>query len=1208
MAKTRFSRVLIANRGTIACRIIRTLQNLNIDSLGIFTEVDATSLHVRQVDQAILIGGSPQAYLDGDAILAAALEHNVDAIHPGYGFLSENADFAEACEASGIAFIGPTPETIRTFGRKHTARALAKEHNVPMAPGSDLLRDGDQAVAEAERLGFPVMIKATAGGGGIGMQICGDADAVANAYQKVQRQGEASFGDAGVFLERFVANARHIEVQIFGDGSGRTVALGERDCSLQRRNQKVIEETPAPHLSEESRHSLHRSAQLLGNAARYRSAGTVEFLYDVDRDDFSFLEVNTRLQVEHGVTEEAFGIDLVNWMVRGAAGDYEFLDRPLKPVGTSIQARLYAEDPSAEYRPSSGTLTQVSFPANARTEHWIEAGTDVTAHYDPMLGKLISKGATREVALNALKSALDNTSIEGVVTNLDWLRTVICDADVQSARVTTKTLETIDYRPRAIRVISGGPATSVQDVKGRLGAWNVGVPPSGAMDGVALSLANRLIGNDANAAGLEFTGLGPTLQFESDAQICLGGADFGAVLDGQPISAYLPFRARRGQILTCGRVSGPGFRGYLAIEGGIDVAPYLGSRSTFTLGQFGGYSGRTLAAGDLIALGKNKSLPKQALAVPKELPPLAHDWQVRVMLGPHAAPDFFTDADVETLLAADWRVHYNSSRTGVRLVGPKPDWARRDGGEAGLHPSNIHDNAYAIGAVDFTGDMPILLGPDGPSLGGFVCPFVTITADLWKLGQLAPDDTVRLQLVSPQTAENALTQQEKYISGERPALSPPRPTFVATPANQTPVLYSSDATKHRPAVTYRHQGDANILVEYGPIILDIELRVRVHALMEAIQAENIAGIIDVTPGIRSLQVHFDPQRIKSSDLLERLRTIDAQIVDLDDFEVPSRTVHLPLCWEDPAVQQTIDKYIQSVRDDAPWCPDNIEFIRRINGLDTREDVYRTVYEAEYLVIGLGDVYLGAPVATPLDPRHRLVTTKYNPARTWTPPNVVGIGGAYLCIYGMEGPGGYQLFGRTIPVWNTYRTTQSFSRGTPWLLRFFDRIRFFPVSDGELRDWRRDFPLGRREIDIEDGVFRLGDHRTFVASNATSIEAFQRQRENAFNDERMAWEKSGEFDRTDNDSQTLSDANEANGVDVPEGSIVVESPLSGSLWHLSVCKGDRVQAGETIAVVEAMKTECPIISPVDGTISALLIAEKDPVSSGLGLIAINEDRG
>ncbi|RZL59206.1 MAG: ATP-grasp domain-containing protein, partial [Sphingomonas sp.] len=375
-----FARVLVANRGAIACRIIRTLKAMGVGSVAVFSDADAGSAHVAQADVAVRIGPAPAAesYLDVAAILAAAEATGADAIHPGYGFLSENTAFAEACAARGIVFIGPTPENIRAFGLKHTARALAAAQGVPLAPGTDLLRDAGAAIAAAAEIGYPVILKATAGGGGIGMKVCADEADIRDGFATVARLGAGNFGDGGVFLERYVAQARHIEVQVFGDGAGHVVALGERDCSLQRRNQKVVEETPAPLLPEATRRALIDAAVRLTAAAHYRSAGTVEFLYDAQREDFFFLEVNTRLQVEHGVTEQVTGVDLVAWMVRGAAGDFGFLDGFVaKPEGASIQVRLYAEDPAQDYRPSSGRLVGVSFPEGPRVDSWIAAGTEV---------------------------------------------------------------------------------------------------------------------------------------------------------------------------------------------------------------------------------------------------------------------------------------------------------------------------------------------------------------------------------------------------------------------------------------------------------------------------------------------------------------------------------------------------------------------------------------------------------------------------------------------------------------------------------------------------------------------------------------------------------------------------------------------------------------------------------------------------------------
>jgi len=1187
-----FDTVLVANRGAIATRIIRTARRMGLKSVAVYSQADAGSLHVAQADAAVCIGPAPAAesYLNVAAILAAAKATGAGAIHPGYGFLAENAEFAEACAAAGIAFIGPTPENIRTFGLKHSARALAEAHDLPLAPGTGLLTDADAAAEAAARIGYPVMLKATAGGGGIGMRICADEAALRDGFATVVRQGQASFGDAAVFLERYIAHARHIEVQIFGDGRGRVMALGERDCSLQRRNQKVVEEAPAPCLPEAKRAELIAAAVRLGKAARYLSAGTVEFLYDADRAEFFFLEMNTRLQVEHGVTEEVMGIDLVEWMIRGAGGDFAMLDAPAPaPAGHAVQVRLYAEDPALDYRPTTGTLTNVAFPADIRAETWVMAGTEVSAFYDPMLAKLIAHAPTRADAIAAMQAALDASRVDGIETNLRWLRDVLREPRFVSGDVTTRLLAQVAHRPASIRVIAGGTATTVQDWPGRLGLWNVGVPPSGPMDDRSLRLGNLLLGNPEGTAGLEVTASGPTLLFECPARICLTGADFGARLDSEPVMLGVATDVAAGQTLSLGRVSGGGLRGYILFAGGLDIPAYLGSRSTFTLGQFGGHAARALVAGDVLHLGGADTV-SPALA---DLPELGRNWELRVLYGPHGAPDFFTPGDIDRFLEAEWQVHYNSNRTGVRLVGPKPEWARRDGGEAGLHPSNIHDNPYAIGAVDFTGDMPIILGPDGPSLGGFVCPFTVIAADRWKIGQLAPEDRVRFV---PVTIADAMT------ADAAPLTVPPAPTLPRAIAELSPILAEIPASGVRPRTTYRQQGDRNILVEYGAIVLDIELRIRVHALMQALEAMALPGVIDITPGIRSLQLHFDGRVLDQAGALDALMAAEEAMGDLDDFAVPSRIVHLPLSWRDPAIVETIAKYMGAVREDAPWCPDNIEFIRRINGLPDVAAVEDLIFAASYLVLGLGDVYLGAPVATPVDPRHRLVTTKYNPARTWTPPNVVGIGGAYMCIYGMEGPGGYQLFGRTIQVWNTHRQTDAFTEGKPWLLRFFDQIRFFPVSAEELAEWRRDFPAGRRAIRIEQSTFRLADYRAFLAEHAASIAAFEATRQAAFDAERAAWQASGEFDRV-TDLLAGDAPGEAAAFDIPEGAELIEAPFGGSVWKLLVRPGDTVAAGDIIAVIEAMKMECPLESPASGTVAALYIAERQSLQPGAPMLAL-----
>ena len=1221
-----FDKVLVANRGVIACRIQRTLRRLGIASVAVYSEADRGSLHVRSADEAVCIGGPAAAdsYLRADRILEAAQRTRAGAIHPGYGFLSENAQFAEDCARAGIAFVGPTPAQIRAFALKHAARAHALANQLPLLPGSELLSDIGQAVAEGRRIGYPLMLKSTAGGGGIGMQRCENEKALVAVFENVRRRAAGNFGDDGVFLEKYVLRARHIEVQLFGDGKGTVIALGERDCSSQRRNQKVIEETPAPGLSESLRTQLACTAVDLGQAVQYRSAGTVEFIVDADgaaatgaTSAFYFLEVNTRLQVEHGVTEAVTGIDLVEWMLRVAADEPPQLAHYRHaPRGVAIQARLYAEDPARAFRPSSGLLSEVKLPDSLRIDAWIETGCDVPAFYDPLLAKIIAHAATRTQTIDKLDAALGETVVYGVETNREYLRAILARPEFRAGEYTTGWLGSLDFNSRSIEVLQPGTHTTLQDWPGRLKHWDVGVPPSGPMDPLAFRLGNRLLGNPADCAALELTVTGPILKFGCDAQIALTGAHMRAELDGEPVEFWRGITVRRNSILKIGGIEGAGQRSYLAVYGGFDVPRYMDSRATFTLGRFGGHAGRALRNGDVLHVSAVEDGDGDAAAAQSEkaMPPglrptYTHDWQIAVLYGPQGAPDFFTAQDIQVLFATDWQVHYNSSRTGVRLIGPKPSWARRDGGEAGLHPSNIHDNPYAIGAIDFTGDMPIILGPDGPSLGGFVCPATVILADIWKVGQLRPGDSVSFHDIAAETARLLLQAQDESISrlSPAPAPEPVRTRGALRWSNASDaILQQSASHAGRPAICYRQSGDDNILIEYGEPSLDLALRFRVQAMLNAVQAASLPAVIDLTPGVRSLQVHFDSRRTSRSQILDTLQRLDGALPPTDDIEVASRVVHLPLSWDDPATQLAINHYVESVRADAPWCPSNIEFIRRINGLASTEDVRRIVFEARYLVLGLGDVYLGAPVATPLDPRHRLVTTKYNPARTWTPENAVGIGGAYLCIYGMEGPGGYQFVGRTVQMWNRYRQTAEFCEGKRWLLRFFDQLRFYPVSAEELIQLRADFPIGKAHLRIEPATLRLRDYRKFLNDNATSIGAFKAQQQAAFNIERERW--STIIDGHDN-SSAAANGNAAPSVAsgaalaLPPGCIGISSPVAGSVWELHVTVGARAVAGEALLIIEAMKMEIIIPAEQAGTIVELRCQRGQAVAAGETLVVL-----
>ncbi len=1202
-----FGKVLIANRGAIAVRIIRTLKKMGIQSVAIYNEADRYSRHVLNADESYSLGEGMAAdtYLNQDKIFEIAKTSGAQAIHPGYGFLSENPVFVERCESSGLAFVGPRAQHMEMFGLKHAARELARDAHVPLLSGSDLLSDLDEAKKFAAQLGYPIILKSTAGGGGIGMQVCADEATLESAFDSVRRLSANNFSNDGVFVEKYIEFARHIEVQVFGDGRGEVITLGERDCSAQRRHQKVIEETPAPNISDKLRTDLQSVAQRLMASVDYRNAGTVEFILDQKTNEFYFLEVNTRLQVEHGVTEYVYGVDLVEWMITLSADEslnLSSLAYRKHAIGHAVQVRIYAEDANKNFQPSAGLLSSVHFPSlseeSGRIDTWVESGSEVSSLFDPMVAKVIRYAPDRNAAISQLLESLNDTVVEGVETNVDYVKNILAGDIFTKGEIYTRYLNAFSYTPLSIDVLRAGTMTTIQDYPGRQGYWDIGVPPSGPFDNYAFRLANKILGNDDTAAGLEVTLNGPILKFNSQTKICLVGADFDSRLDGKPIPDQQVIEVSAGEVLDVGKAVSAGSRCYVAIAGGLQVEPYLGSCSTFTLGQFGGFSGRALRVGDVLHLGVSEFGPKLHHEINRRLmPSFSNDWQLRVIYGPHGAPDFFTDNDIETFFSSQWEVHYNSSRTGIRLIGPKPEWARSDGGEAGMHPSNIHDNAYAIGTVDFTGDMPVILGPDGPSLGGFVCPATVITADLWKLGQLKAGDKIEFIPVSLETA-NALesSQLDAIENLDVFAQSYAREDIKTS----SPILDKLPETDSRPEVVYRPSGDKYLLVEYGAQELDIRLRFRAHALMLKIQARGLNGVLELTPGIRSLQVYYDSQILLTFELLNCLKSLEDELTDIENIEVPSRIVHLPLSWDDEACWLAIEKYMQSVRSDAPWCPSNIEFIRRINGLDSIDDVKKILFDASYVVMGLGDVYLGAPVATPLDPRHRLVTTKYNPARTWTAENSVGIGGSYLCIYGMEGPGGYQFVGRTLQMWNRYKKTDEFTQ--PWLLRFFDQIRFYEVSAEELVQIRKDFPHGNYPLKIEESSFCLKDYQAFLESEADSIDHFTEKRNKAFDEELQRWIESGQINfESEGDINTSGDQDEQY-----DPASLVESPVSGSVWKMMVREGDEVKSGDLICVLESMKMEIEVHSNSDGLIKKILRAEGQQLQAGQAIVVLNDE--
>jgi acetyl-CoA carboxylase, biotin carboxylase subunit len=448
-----FRKVLIANRGEIAIRVMRGCRELGVSPVAVYSEADRNALHVQMADEAYLIGPPPatESYLVIDRIIEAAMASGAEAIHPGYGFLAENAAFARACEQQGLVFIGPSSAAIELMGDKTAARRAMQAAGVPVVPGIDrVLQDDEEARQVIASMGYPVMIKAALGGGGRGMRLVHDEAQLAEALRAARSEARASFGDAAIYLEKYVSNPHHVEIQVLADAHGRVVHLGERECSIQRRHQKVVEESPSPLMTEDLRAQMGEAAVRAAQAAHYRNAGTVEFLVDADRH-FYFLEMNTRLQVEHPVTELVTGIDLVQAQLRIAIGEpLGYRQEDIRLRGAAIECRIYAEDPAANFRPSPGKITVLQPPAGpwVRDERGVFAGSDVTPFYDPMISKLVVWGGTRQEAIARMRRALGEYVIGGIRTTIPFHQWLMDDEDFRAGRLDTGFIER-RYRPQA---------------------------------------------------------------------------------------------------------------------------------------------------------------------------------------------------------------------------------------------------------------------------------------------------------------------------------------------------------------------------------------------------------------------------------------------------------------------------------------------------------------------------------------------------------------------------------------------------------------------------------------------------------------------------------------------------------------------------------------------------------------------------------------
>ncbi|KAJ9115549.1 hypothetical protein QFC24_006959 [Naganishia onofrii] len=1197
-------KVLIANRGEIACRIIKSCRELGLTSIAIYSQADRSSLHVRQADETWLLPGKDsEAYIDEDAVLKIAKQTGAHAVVPGYGFLSENAEFAERVENEGLVWVGPSANVIRQFGLKHTARELAIAAGVPVVQGTDLLASADEALEAAERIGYPIMLKATAGGGGMGLQICYSASEIRNAYQSVLDRGSSLFKNSSMFMEKYIAKSRHIEIQVFGNGLGEAAHFNERECSVQRRHQKVVEECPSPFVQRTPglREKMTKCAVALAKSVNYGSAGTVEFLVDDQTAEFYFLEVNTRLQVEHGITESCHSVDLVSLMLqqaemqtRSAEGGLEFsalqkLQKPA-PVGYAIEARIYAEIPSRNFAPSPGLLQNVEWHAaeGVRIDTWITSGTNISPYYDPMIAKVIVyQEQSHGQAVESMLAALTKSKVQGCPTNIQYLAAIVDAEAFRKGDTTTAflTSEAFRFTPCTIDVISAGTYTTVQDWPARLGVGH-GIPEAGPMDSLSFRLANIIAGNPEGTEGLEITLIGPELLFNVSAIIAVTGGTIDITVDGKPADMYTRLLVPAGSKVKLGTIKA-GCRSYLAIRGGLPAIPlYLGSKSTTSTLGLGGYQGRQLAPNDSLDLDTRSeewAAKHTSATIPSHLRLdkfFEKDWTLYVMPGPHDEPEFVTAQDREIIYGTQWQISHNATRSGYRLRGPRLDWAPvTEFKESGSHGSNIIDEPYVLGSLNFNGDDAVLLPLDAPMAGGLATTTTVVRSDLWRMGQCRPGDTIRFKRITwgaalavRQRTEQLISQLRGVIEGKVNASQvTPFDISVGDEWDET-ILHEipADERKGTVQVKYRQGGDCSIQVTYGPMTADVLTRSHIQQVTSRVTDAQIAGFVAVTTTTRAYNVQFEPLQISQTEMLQQLIRFEESVA-ANLAPLPSRIFKFPILLDDPVSKAAVADYAATVRDSAVYLPSNMEYIAKANGVKDGETAAKSFVACPQLVVEVSFL-AGTPLLLPLDPRLIYVAQKYNPVRAFTPEGTVGLGGPLLVIYPMASPGGYQFCGRTIAAWDAYAVKPGFEK--PWLLNDFDQVQFYEVDQAEFDKCFEDFKTGRFHFEVEHTTFDPAAHKMFLQSIEEETKEFMVKRNAAGKAE---GERENELLAEWRERKAAEAENDTDADHVEDGAVLLDlvSPMTASLWKVLVTVGEAVKVGQTLAILEAMKMEIPV---------------------------------
>lgn len=733
---------------------------------------------------------------------------------------------------------------------------------------------------------------------------------------------------------------------------------------------------------------------------------------------------------------------------------------------------------------------------------------------DPLLAKLLHHSSTRHTAIDGMMEIVSKSLVSGVPTNLDFLLEILQSPPFAAGSTLTRFLSDFKYSPSAIDVISGGSYTLIQDYPGRPTLAR-GFGHGGPMDPLAFQMANALVGNELGKEGLEITLAGPDLRFLGEAVVALCGPTVDATLDELPFPMWTRVVISPGQRLKIGKItSNSGSRVYLAVYGGFtNVAQWFGSKATVPAIGVGGYQGRPLRPGDFLTLAKRQelaSVERHSVTIPSGLTPqYTTSWEIDVMGGPFEE-GYLSEADIEMTYNTTWEVSHNAARGGIRLIGPKPKWARTDGGEGGAHPSNVIEYGYPIGGLNWTGDEPVMFPIDCPDFGGFLCSLTVISADFWKMGQLRAGNTVKFRKVSLEEALESRCQNEASLQGivkgiacgsfgmVKGTLSDRVCKRIDKNIGGAVVRYIPE-TESTPCVTYRQGADQFLLVEYGTGGFDLNNKCRATALSRLLQASE--GKVSPKTGLfrsvgcgNTLQIYYDGLKIPQSELVEFLTSLEQQLGDVRGMELPNRTFRLPVTFSHPQLKATIDRYVANQRPYASYLPDTFDFVAKNNAI-TPEELKKICLEAQFVVVGVGFI-TALPQCLPADPRHRLNCPKMNPSRTFTPEGVVSWGGSCMALYTADSPGGYMPLGMSIPGVDIMGTKTGFSPSRPWLFEDMDVITFYEVTEQEYVDEMARFKRGVYQHDISKTTFDMKSHNVLLEEVKEEVETLKTKRANA----------------------------------------------------------------------------------------------------------------